>query len=178
MSKRNLFKLAVAFGLMVGLFGGLRSTTAAQQDLPDGKGVEIARNQCLHCHEADLIVQQRLSRAGWVREIEKMVRWGAKVKDDEREVLADYFAARFTPRPASVVASAMNEERGKRIFENNCLNCHELDLTEQQRLSRVGWLREVEKMVRWGAGVKDEEKDALVDYLFKNYGPRPLAVTR
>jgi len=181
MSKHSLFKLGIAFGLIGVLFSGLRDTTASraagQQDLPAGKGVELARNKCLNCHEADLIVQQRLSRAGWVREIEKMVRWGASVKDDEKELLADYFAARFTTRPATVAASATNEERGKQIFQNNCLNCHEVDLTEQQRLSRVGWLREVEKMVRWGASVKDDEKDALVDYLFKNYGPRPLAVT-
>ncbi len=181
MSKRNSFKLAVVFGFVFALFGGLRDIAAShakQQDLPDGKGAELARNKCLTCHEADLIVQQRLSRAGWVREVEKMMRWGASVKDDEKEILADYFAARFTPRPATVVASATTEERGKQIFENQCLNCHEAGLTEQQRLSRVGWLREVEKMVRWGATVKDDEKDALVDYLFKNYGPRPLAVTR
>jgi cytochrome c1 len=179
MSKRNLFKLAIVFGLaMIVLLSGLRNTAAAQQDLPDGKGADLARNKCLNCHEADLIVQQRLSRAGWVREVEKMVRWGANVKDDEQEILADYFAARFSPRPAVTTAAVPSEERGKQIFENKCLNCHEADLVKQQRLARAGWVREVEKMVRWGANVKDEEKDALVDYLFKNYGPRSLAVTR
>jgi len=181
MSKRNSFKFAIVFGLVIALSSGLRDIAAShtgQQDLPDGKGAELARNKCLNCHEADLIVQQRLSRAGWVREVEKMIRWGANVKDDEKEILADYFSARFTSRPATVAASATTEDRGKQIFENQCLNCHGVDLTEQQRLSRVGWLREVEKMVRWGASVKDDEKDALVDYLFKHYGPRPLAVTR
>jgi cytochrome c1 len=178
MSKRNLFKLACAFALLVMLFGGLRHTTAAPQDLPAGKGVELARNKCLNCHEADLIVQQRLSRAGWVREVEKMIRWGANVKDDEKEILADYFAAHFSPRPTGAAAAATNEGRGKQIFENKCLNCHEADLTEQQRLSRAGWVREVEKMMRWGANVQEDEKEALVDYLFKNYGPRPLSPTR
>lgn len=178
MSKRNLFKLASALGLLTVLFGGLRNTTAAPQDLPAGKGVELARNKCLNCHEADLIVQQRLSRAGWVREVEKMIRWGANVKDDEKEILADYFAAHFSPRPTGTAVAAANEARGKQIFENKCLNCHEVDLTQQQRLSRAGWVREVEKMTRWGANVQEDEKDVLVDYLFKNYGPRPLSVTR
>jgi cytochrome c1 len=178
MSKRNLFKLVIAFGLVILLCGGLRNTTAAQQNLPDGKGAELARNKCLGCHEADLIVQQRLSRAGWVREVEKMIRWGANVKDDEKEILADYFAARFSARSAVITAAVTNEERGKQVFENKCLNCHENDLVKQQRLTRAGWVREVEKMVRWGASVKDEEKDALADYLFKNYGPRPLTITR
>jgi hypothetical protein len=33
-------------------------------------------------------------------------------------------------------------------------------------------------MVRWGAVVSDAEKEPLVDYLFGNFGPRPLAVIR
>lgn len=178
MSKRKLFKLASVFGLAIALFGGWRNTSAAPQDLPAGQGVELARNKCLNCHEADLIVQQRLARAGWVREVEKMIRWGANVKDDEKEILADYFAAHFSPRPTGATVAAANEARGKQIFENKCLNCHEADLIEQQRLARPGWVREVEKMMRWGANVQEDEKEALVDYLFKNYGPRPLAVTR
>ncbi|MBL8168879.1 MAG: hypothetical protein JNJ50_12025, partial [Acidobacteria bacterium] len=51
---------------------------------------------------------------------------------------------------------------------------HEIDLTAQQRLTKPGWTREVEKMVRWGASVTDAEKGPLVDYLFATYGPRPL----
>lgn len=176
MSKPNSFKLAlVLLALLLLLVGtGLRSVTASKQDLPDGKGADIARNRCLNCHEADLIVAQKLSRAGWVREVEKMVRWGAVVKDDEKDTLVDYFAARFAPRPAASPAAASNEARGKEVYESRCLLCHEADLIVAQRLSRPGWVREVEKMVRWGAVVKDEEKDALVDYLFKNYPVRPL----
>jgi hypothetical protein len=33
-------------------------------------------------------------------------------------------------------------------------------------------------MIRWGAVVSDEEKGPLVDYLFGNFGPRPLANSR
>jgi cytochrome c5 len=174
MSKRksNLIKLSLA--LMVAIFGLMNATTrAAWQDLPEGKGVELARDRCVTCHEADLIVSQRLSRQGWTREVEKMIRWGAVASDSEKEVLIDYFAAHFKPR-SSASAQAAGADPGKQIFEEKCLLCHEADLTEQQRLSRQGWTREVEKMVRWGAVVTDAEKEPLVDYLFKNFGPRPL----
>ena len=173
--KSNLIKLSLALTVA---FCGLMSanTGAARQDLPDGKGAELARDKCLNCHEADLIVSQRLSRQGWTREVEKMIRWGAAVSDAEKEVLIDYFAAHFKPRSAAS-AQAAGDDRGKQIFEEKCLLCHEADLTEQQRLSRQGWTREVEKMIRWGAVVSDAEKGPLVDYLFGNFGPRPLATT-
>ena len=171
MSKRNSFKLLLVC-LALALSFGLRTAAAWQQDLPAGKGVELARDRCLNCHEADVIVAQKLSRAGWVREVEKMVRWGAVVKDEEKDGLVDYFAVNFAPSKAAVAVA--NAARGQAIYEAQCLNCHEADLIVTQRLSRAGWVREVEKMVRWGAAVKDEEKDALADYLFKQYPTRPL----
>src|SRR5215470_1697930 len=174
--KLNLIKLSLALTVA---FCGLMSanTRAARQELPEGKGSELARDKCLICHEADVIVSQRLSRQGWTREVEKMIRWGAVVSDAEKEVLIDYFAAHFKPRSAAS-APAAGDDRGKKIFEEKCLLCHESDLTEQQRLSRQGWTREVEKMIRWGAVVSDAEKEPLIDYLSGNFGPRPLAVAR
>jgi hypothetical protein len=179
--KSNLLKLSLALTVAVcGLISA--NTRAARQDLPEGKGAELARDKCLNCHEADLIVSQRLSRQGWTREVEKMIRWGAVVSDAEKEVLIDYFAAHFKPRSAASAPAAgapsAGDDRGKKIFEEKCLLCHEADLTEQQRLSRQGWTREVEKMIRWGAVVSDAEKEPLIDYLFSNFGPRPLAATR
>jgi mono/diheme cytochrome c family protein len=174
--KSRLIKLSLALTVaFCGLMGA--NTRAARQDLPEGKGAELARDKCVSCHEADLIVSQRLSRQGWTREVEKMIRWGAAVSDAEKEVLIDYFAAHFKPRSAAS-APAAGDDRGKQIFEEKCLLCHEADLTEQQRLSRQGWTREVEKMIRWGAAVSDAEKEPLIDYLSSNFGPRPLAVAR
>jgi cytochrome c5 len=183
MSKPKSTPLKLALALMAMIFAAGVSfngkTSAARQDLPEGKGADLARDKCLLCHEADLIVQQRLSRQGWAREVEKMIRWGAAVSDAEKEVLVDYFAAHFKPRSAAASAqAAAGEDRGKQIFEDKCLVCHEADLTEQQRLSRQGWTREVEKMIRWGASVTEAEKEPLVDYLFKNFGPRPFIPSR
>ena len=182
MSKRksNSIKLAVALAAMILVVHSSfkEASRAAQQDLPEGKGVELARDKCTTCHEADLIVSQRLSRQGWTREVEKMIRWGAPVSDSEKEVLIDYFTANIKPRSAAPAQPATGDDRGKQIFEEKCLLCHESDLTQQQRLSRQGWTREVEKMTRWGAGVSDAEKEPLVDYLSRNFGPRALTPAR
>ena len=127
-------------------------------------------SRCLSCHEADLIVQQRLSRVGWVRSVDKMVRWGATVPAAERDPMIDYLAAHFAPTPAAshLVATAATEA----IYKRACLGCHDDDLIEAQRLSRAGWIREVDKMIRWGADVAPSDKDALVDYLTARYPPR------
>jgi len=144
--------------------------SVAAQDLPAGPGREIVTTRCLSCHEADLIVQQRLTRTGWGRELDKMARWGALIEAQEREPMLDYLSAHFAPRPAAahIVATAGTEETYKRA----CLTCHEDDLIEAQRLARAGWVREVDKMIRWGAVVSDSEKDPLIDYLAARFPVR------
>lgn len=174
MLKRN-GKLFV-FCLAISIACSLTATRAAQLELPATSGVELVRAKCLGCHEADLIVAQKLARAGWIREIEKMTSWGARVSDEEKEKLADYFAAHFAPVKKAAVAD--NVAHGQAIYEAQCLNCHGAELIKAQRLARPAWVREIEKMIRWGAVVKEEEKEALADYLVKNYGSRPLNVTR
>lgn len=148
----------------------LSTGVALGQDLPAGPGREVVAARCLSCHEADLVVQQRLSRSGWMRSVDKMIRWGAVVEPAEREPMLDYLAAHFAPRPAAshIVATAASEP----IYKRACLTCHEDDLIESQRLSRAGWVRSVDKMIRWGAVVSATEKDALIDYLAARYPPR------
>lgn len=148
--------------------------------LADTPGVEVLRARCLSCHGADLIAGQRLGEAGWGREIDKMVRWGARVDEGERPALQAYLVRHFglAPSPAPVTASTApsaaetSVAAGEATFNRACLACHGRDLTEQQRLTPAGWTREVEKMVRWGARVSDEDKPALVDYLSGLYGVR------
>lgn len=50
-------------------------------------------------------------------------------------------------------------------YRNSCLSCHGEDIIRGQRLTRVQWEREVDKMVRWGAQVPADQKTALIDYL-------------
>jgi cytochrome c5 len=142
---------------------------AAVSDLPESDGVQVLRSRCLSCHGADLITAQRLGEAGWGREVDKMVRWGASVPDPERAPLVGYLARHFAPTP---MASHTPAADGEAVFARACLVCHGVDLTEQQRLSPTGWTREVEKMMRWGAQVSDAEKTALVNFLAARYPVR------
>lgn len=135
---------------------------AQPADLPAGDGSAIARARCLACHGADMILQQRLPRAAWDRELGKMIAWGAAVQDAERQPLLDYLATAIgQPPPLSAAA----QEAGAAILRNRCLTCHTTSMMEPQRLTGAGWSREVEKMRSWGAGVTDDEKAPLVEYL-------------
>ena len=161
----------VAATLALCLWTAAAATALAQDGLPADDGSEVVRARCLSCHGSDLITSQRLSDAGWGREIDKMVRWGARVDAEERPRLQAYLARHFSLAPTPVPAHATTAD-GEATFTRACLVCHGRDLTEQQRLTPAGWTREVEKMMRWGAQVPDAEKAALVQYLASLYGVR------
>src|SRR5262249_61228404 len=136
MSKRKSNQIKMSLALMVAVCGLMSANTrAARQDLPEGKGAELARDRCVICHEADVIVSQRLSHQGWTREVEKMIRWGAAVSEEEKEVLIDYFAGHFKPRSA---AGARNDadSRGKKKVEQKELLWQQAGLTDQSSLVR------------------------------------------
>jgi cytochrome c5 len=58
-------------------------------------------------------------------------------------------------------------------FKNACLACHDDDVIGQQRLTRAQWEREIQKMIDWGARMRDEDREGFLDYLVSNYSPRP-----
>jgi len=167
MTRLVVVSVFTAFGVVAGL--GAQAPDLRRGTLPEGAGVEVLRARCISCHGSDLIESQRLSRDGWTREIEKMIRWGATVPESDRLALTSYLSTHFVPAP---VASHEQAAQGAAIFKRACLACHGTDLTEQQRLTPTGWTREVEKMVRWGAAVTDTEKTALVNYLSATFPVR------
>ncbi|MGE3188702.1 MAG: c-type cytochrome [Vicinamibacterales bacterium] len=148
----------MAFALAI----GLAAAPVAAQELPAGEGREVAAARCLVCHEADIISGQRLTTAAWGREVDKMVRWGARVAAAEREPLVAYLAAAFPVTPAATHGAV---DGGEATYRSACTTCHDDDMVDGQRLSPAGWAREVDKMIRWGARVADADKAALVNYL-------------
>jgi len=144
------------------------AVTPWAQELPPGDGADLVRARCQTCHGADLIVQQRLSRDGWSRELDKMAGWGAVIEPVDRErLLASLTSTPIVERPGSA---------GDAILKARCLACHDLGLIEQQRLTLDGWRREVEKMIGWGATVTEPEKDTLAAYLAGRAWDRPARV--
>jgi mono/diheme cytochrome c family protein len=153
-------------------WSGIALSAQGAVDVPPSSGADLLRAKCLACHEADVIRQQRLTRAGWQRELDKMIRWGAAVKtDEERNRLLEYLTIGGQQRSDEPSLDAAGE-RGANVFKGRCLVCHEADVVEQQRLGRAAWTREVDKMIRWGATVGETDKDSLVVYLASRFGPR------
>jgi len=71
------------------------------EDLPAGSMQARATASCLECHEARIILQQRLGKAAWTKEVDKMMKWGAVVDAADGDALIDYLSSNFGPdRPA------------------------------------------------------------------------------
>jgi hypothetical protein len=66
-------------------------------ELPAGAMQAKASTACLECHEARIILQQRLSRAAWTKEVDKMMKWGAVVEPNDHDALIDYLSPNFSP---------------------------------------------------------------------------------
>lgn len=71
--------------------------------------------------------------------------------------------------PAPVTETAIVPE--PEGYKASCFGCHDDHMMSQQRLTRAQWDREVAKMKGWGANVKSEQRDGLLDYLAARYKP-------
>jgi hypothetical protein len=75
-------------------------------------------------------------------------------------------------RTASVAAPpAASSETEPTGYKASCFSCHDDHMMRQQHLTRAQWDREVTKMTNWGAAVKPEQRDGLLDYLASQYKP-------
>ncbi len=76
------------------------------------------------------------------------------------------------PRPEPAAPSPADQPAG---FRAACGVCHDDDMLRQQRLTRAQWDREITKMIGWGAKNPDQGREAFLNYLYTNFGPRPRA---
>ncbi len=75
---------------------GPREPVPAEAKLPPGPGAARVRAACLGCHDAGIIVEQRWDRRMWAQDLDKMIRWGAKVRAADRPVILNYLVAHFS----------------------------------------------------------------------------------
>ena len=96
-------------GVVVGLIG-LAAITFGQADherdgrarpAQRGEGLLLAR--CAVCHSIDLVQQQRLPRDRWEATVQKMIRWGAELSEEEAGVLVDYLSAMYHPDAPNIL---------------------------------------------------------------------------
>ncbi len=145
------------------------SAQAPEHGLPPGPMQEKASKACLGCHTAQIIVQQQLNRRVWTREVDKMIRWGAPVAVEDREALIAYLAQHFGPREQEAPAAAFPPGPGEEKVRDACLGCHDAAIIMQQQLDRRSWERALDKMIRWGAPVRAEDREVILNYLAKNF---------
>jgi len=50
---------------------------------------------CLGCHDSQIIEQQRLNKAAWTKEVDKMIKWGAVVDLGDRDAMIEYLNTNF-----------------------------------------------------------------------------------
>ena len=91
------FLFVLVFLASSGAFSQKSSVVKPTEDLPAGAMQAKATTSCLECHEARIILQQRLSKGAWTKEVDKMVRWGAVVDPNDRDALIDYLSTNFSP---------------------------------------------------------------------------------
>jgi hypothetical protein len=139
---------------------------------PAAENVEKMEVACARaCHGPSLIAQQRLDLAGWTREVNKMIGWGADVSVSDKDELIRYLAGKFNnsrPRPSS--SQAAPEGKAREVFQTSCLGCHDATPITRLKADRAGWTRAVARMVAFGAYIPSGRKEDLIDYLVTNFG--------
>lgn len=93
MSHSRLVFIAVGLSILGAI--GVPFTRAQSAELPPGTVQARVTTACTECHEVRIILQQRLSRAAWTKEVDKMIKWGAVVEPADRDAFIDYLSANF-----------------------------------------------------------------------------------
>jgi hypothetical protein len=88
---------------------------AAQSPSPtaSGGGAQAEARDCSACHSLAIIHSQRLSKAAWGRELDKMAGWGTKIPD--REALLEYLVSNYgddkAPPPPTMTKDASDHAK-------------------------------------------------------------------
>ena len=153
---------------------GTMAFAAGQAQLPDGDGKKILQTACTACHGVEGVVSLHLDKEGWEGLVSSMVSNGAQVDAKDFPVLVDYLVKNFGPaKPAGQQAQGGDSDAAaKKILEDTCTACHDLDLVSDQHLTKDEWVSIINSMVAKGANLGDKDKPVLVDYLSKTYGPK------
>ena len=94
MWKPKMALIAVVVAGCASLFWAQSNSTP---QLPEGPMNAKVTTACTECHDARIILQQRLSREAWTKEVDKMTKWGALVEPADRDKFIDYLSSNFPP---------------------------------------------------------------------------------
>jgi len=119
--RRHLVLVSVLIALSAATLIAAENSSSASDDLPAGAMRQKATAACLECHEARIILQQRLGKAAWTKEVDKMVSWGAVVDGKDRDALIDYLSTNFGADQSAYNAprTARENSHGKKSAEKS-----------------------------------------------------------
>jgi hypothetical protein len=75
--------------------GFLPLVRAQSPQLPAGAIEPKVTAACTECHGSPIISQQRLTKAAWGKEVDKMIKWGAIVDSRDRDAFVEYLSTNF-----------------------------------------------------------------------------------
>jgi len=74
-----------------------------------------------------------------------------------------------------IAAQDLPDGPGKETFAKVCTQCHGTDVIVVQKHTKAEWKTLVDTMISYGAEAKDEEFEAIINYLAKNFGKADAA---
>ena len=96
--------------LLVG--GALAAAALGADPSVVARGEKEEARSCIACHSLRIVHSQRLSKAAWGRELDKMAGWGTKVED--RDALVEYLATNFgddkAPQPPALTRDGSQQK--------------------------------------------------------------------
>jgi mono/diheme cytochrome c family protein len=154
--KKNVF-----FGLLLALC--LLGTVNAEE----GSFVQyqqILDNKCSQCHTRFRIEEAIRQGADMDAIIAKMIRLGAKLDDQERQVMGVFWtqgSEQKTARPVAPTVAADPLREYRAVMQSRCTGCHNLDIVEKAMLEGRSINDLIDMMRKRGAVVTDADKSVL-----------------
>jgi len=91
------------------VLGAIALVAVAADQATLDRGQKEEGTACTPCHSLRLVHSQRLPKATWNKELDKMVGWGTKIQD--RDALLEYLVANYgddkPPSPPALTASGI-----------------------------------------------------------------------
>jgi len=109
--------LLAAAGFWIGAIPPAAAQSNEQQ-LPPGPAKDTMMKLCVGCHEVDLVVARRHTRAEWDGVMEDMIARGAKGTDEELEQVVEYLSKNLGKIAVNSV-TAKQLEAGLKISEHD-----------------------------------------------------------
>lgn len=140
---------------------------------------QILDTNCSQCHTRERIEAAMRGGVNYDETIQKMIRFGAKISAQERQVLGVFWQtqeAQEDPGPAlqssgrTVSKDPLGEFRA--VLDSRCTGCHTLDRVEEAMLQDRSIADLIEMMRQRGAIVTEADKNVL-----GTFWGNPLKVT-